>query len=285
MRISGLNVFGDSQQLVRLARTLAIDEIIVAITHAHTIQPALFEAILDCRELGIPITNMSTIYERLTGRVAVEYASQNIETATGSEQNSFVRVYYPAKRLVDMGSALIGLVVMLLLSPIVLLANALTSPGPLFYRQQRVGRGGRPFIVRKFRSMIPNAEEDSGAVWAKVKDDRVTPIGRLLRATHLDELPQATNVLRGEMSLVGPRPERPEFVGELSRQIVFYRARHCMRPGITGWAQIHQNYGDSVERAREKLEYDLYYVKHASFFLDSIIMLRTIMKVLGLRGR
>ncbi len=133
--------------------------------------------------------------------------------------------------------------------------------------------------------MVPNAEGDGRAVWAKTDDDRVTPIGRWLRKTHLDELPQALNVLRGEMSMVGPRPERPEFVGELTRRISFYRARHAVRPGITGWAQINQWYGDSVAAAQEKLEYDLFYVKHASFFLDILILLRTVAIVLGLRGR
>ena len=148
-----------------------------------------------------------------------------------------------------------------------------------------MGRGGRTFCVIKFRSMVPGAENESGAIWAAENDDRVTSFGRLLRHTHMDELPQFINVLRGEMSIVGPRPERPEFVGLLSRSVPFYRARHSVRPGITGWAQIHQDYGDSIERAKEKLEYDLYYLKRAGFRLDTVIMLRTIAKVLGFQGR
>jgi lipopolysaccharide/colanic/teichoic acid biosynthesis glycosyltransferase len=167
----------------------------------------------------------------------------------------------------------------------VALGNALTSPGPLFFRQRRLGRGGRPFSVMKFRSMVDDAESASGAIWAQPGDERVTRIGRLMRLTHVDELPQAINVLRGEMSWVGPRPERPEFVAELSKTIPFYRARHSLRPGVTGWAQIHQNYGDSVERAREKLQYDLYYIKHAGPALDGLIVLRTVAKVLTLQGR
>jgi lipopolysaccharide/colanic/teichoic acid biosynthesis glycosyltransferase len=169
--------------------------------------------------------------------------------------------------------------------PAVWLGNRLWSPGPLFFCQKRVGRGGRPFTVIKYRSMVPDAEQECGAVWASEGDNRVTVFGSFLRKSHLDELPQVINVLRGEMSLVGPRPERPEFVGQLSELIPFYRARHCLRPGITGWAQIHQNYGDSIEGAKEKLEYDLYYTKHAGPMLDAIIILRTISKVLGLRGR
>jgi len=133
--------------------------------------------------------------------------------------------------------------------------------------------------------MIPTAETERGAVWASIDDERITFAGKLLRQSHLDELPQVINVVRGDMSIVGPRPERPEFVSELSLQIPFYRARHSLRPGITGWAQIHQDYGDSVEGAREKLEYDLYYIKNAGPTLDTLIMLRTITKMLTLRGR
>ena len=137
----------------------------------------------------------------------------------------------------------------------------------------------------KFRSMVPDAEKEQGAMWATEGDPRVTPAGKWLRKLHLDELPQVVNVLRGEMSLVGPRPERPDFAGLLAEEVPFYRARHCMRPGITGWAQIHQDYGSSVEDARVKLEYDLYYVKRASLGLDVMILLRTVTKVFGLKGR
>lgn len=282
--IAGLPVLGNSAYLVSLARRLAVDEIVVAITHEHSIQPALFEAILDCRELGLPVTTMTTIYERLTGRVAVEHASRNIETATGQAEGLFVRFYGVIKWLMDMAGATVGLLLFGLLWPLVWLGNRLTSPGPMLYRQARVGQGGRSFTVLKFRSMYVDAEE-KGAVWATRDDERVTPVGRVLRKSHLDELPQVFNVLRGEMSLVGPRPERPEFVQGLSREIPFYRARHCVKPGITGWAQIHQDYGDSVERAKEKLEYDLYYVKKASPLLDVMIILQTLPKMVGLDGR
>lgn len=283
--IAGASVLGGSQQLVRLARTLAVDEIVVAVTRTDRIRPELFEAILDCRELGIPIVNMTTVYERLTGRVAVAFASSNMEIATQKGDGAFFRLYAIIKRGIDVCGAAVGFIALLLFIPLVALANALLSPGPLFFRQQRVGRGGQPFIVVKFRSMIPEAEKRSGPVWARRHDDRVTPVGRWLRRTHLDELPQVINVWRGEMSLVGPRPERPEFVGQLSRLFPFYRARHCVRPGITGWAQIHREYGDSAESAQEKLEFDLYYVKHATPLLDILIILRTFSRVLGLRGR
>jgi exopolysaccharide biosynthesis polyprenyl glycosylphosphotransferase len=283
--VAGLPVLGSSDQLVRLARTLAVDEIIVALPHQEELPGDVFEAILDCRELGIPVSDIITLYEQLTGRIAVPYASHNIELATYHPDGPFLRFNAWSKRLIDLTGGLVGLMAVLALGPTILVVNALTSPGPLFFRQQRVGRGGRPFPVLKFRSMVPDAEKGKGAVWAASRDDRITPAGRWLRRTHLDELPQVLNVLRGEMSLVGPRPERPEFVGELTRQMPLYRTRHCIRPGLTGWAQVHQQYGDSVESAHEKLEYDLFYIKYASLLLDGVIILRTIAMVLGLRGR
>lgn len=291
--IDGVPVLGDSRHLVRLARTLGIDEVVVAITRAEQIRAELFEAILDCRELGIPVVNISTVYERLTGRVAVAFAGSVLEMVSqlddslgdNSGDRPFARLYGLTKRIIDIGGALLGSAALLLLMPLVAVGNAISSPGPLFFYQQRVGRGGQPFTLIKFRSMVPEAEKGSGAVWAQRHDGRVTPVGRWLRRTHLDELPQVLNVWRGEMSLVGPRPERPEFVGQLSRQLPLYRARHCLRPGITGWAQIHYDYGDSVDSAREKLEFDLYYVKHATPLLDILIILRTFSRVLGLRGR
>jgi len=178
--------------------------------------------------------------------------------------------------LIDLLAALIGLIATGLILPWVALGNALSSPGPIFYKQRRVGQGGREFEMYKFRSMRLDAERETGAVWACEDDNRVTPVGRWLRRTRLDELPQFINVLRGEMSLIGPRPERPEFVAELAHTIPFYRARHAVKPGITGWAQIRYHYGNSPQDARVKLEYDLYYVKHASLFLDLMIVLQTI---------
>jgi lipopolysaccharide/colanic/teichoic acid biosynthesis glycosyltransferase len=153
------------------------------------------------------------------------------------------------------------------------------------YRQVRVGRGGKPFQVYKFRSMITMAEKDCGAVWAQENDDRITPVGKVLRRTRLDELPQFVNVLKGDMSLVGPRPERPEFVQQLVEEVPFYQARHAVRPGITGWAQVRYRYGSCVDDARIKLEYDLYYIRQQSIYLEAAILLQTIPVMLGLGGR
>jgi lipopolysaccharide/colanic/teichoic acid biosynthesis glycosyltransferase len=160
----------------------------------------------------------------------------------------------------------------------------LTSPGPLFLRQTRVGRGGRPFTLFKLRTMVVDAEPD-GPVWAAPDDPRITPVGRWLRRSRIDELPQVLNIARGEMSLIGPRPERPAFVDALAERIPFYRARHAVRPGLTGWATVHQGYAASEEEAMRRLQYDLYAIKHQSPWLDARILLATVGQVLGLRGR
>ena len=283
--VLGIPILGDSKNLVYLVESLEVDELVIAITESTSISPDLYEAILDCREKGLPIVTMPTIYERLTGRVAIEHAGLNIELATGQSDGAFLRMFNIVKRVIDIFGALAGIMLLCLIAPVVVLGNLIASPGPLFFRQDRLGRGGRVISVIKFRSMLPGAEEQSGAVWAAENDPRVTSFGRWLRNTHMDEIPQCINILRGEMSMVGPRPERPEFVEQLSKSIPFYRARHSVRPGITGWAQIHQDYGDSFSLAVEKLEYDLYYIKRAGFRLDTVIMLRTITKVLGLKGR
>ncbi|MCL4294794.1 MAG: sugar transferase [Anaerolineae bacterium] len=272
--------------LVHEARHLAVDEIIVADSQALPL--TLREALLDCWELGLQVAPLSAAYERLTARVAVEFAAQDLclvaGASGGAADSPGQRLFRAAKRLADILLSLVGIGLMIALCPLVALGNALTSPGPLFYRQHRVGRGGRPFVLVKFRTMSPDAENGAGAVWAEADDPRVSPLGRWLRRTRLDELPQFINVLRGEMSVVGPRPERPQFVGELVHHLPLYRARHAMRPGITGWAQVRYRYGNSIESARIKLEYDLYYIKHAGFFLDLLIFLQTIPVMLRFKG-
>lgn len=278
-------VLGKSSQLVEMVRRYGADEVVIALDDSAEMPPELFEAIMDCRELGIPLANMHTFYERISDRVAIEHISQDIELATGYKRESLARLHFTAKRLIDIVGALLSVIALVLMIPIIWLINLFTSPGPLFFRQLRVGRNGKPFTIIKFRTMVPDAEKSSGAIWARKGDSRVTPIGRILRPTHLDELPQIINVLRGDMSLVGPRPERPKFVGQLTRSVPYYRARNSVRPGITGWAQVQQGYTDSVEDAAIKLEYDLYYIKHGSVLLDVLIMLRTVSKVVTFFGR
>jgi len=276
---------GDARHLTRLARQHGVDEVILALGNGHAPSPEVHEVLLDCRELGVQIVSLETVYERLTARLPAEYSQRDTNLIVGPADSPAFRLYTALKRLLDILLSLCGLIVLVPIVPWVALANALCSPGPLFYRQRRIGKGGRSFVMYKFRSMIPDAEKYTGAVWCEEDDPRITPLGRWLRKTRLDELPQCINVLRGEMSVVGPRPERPCFVGRLTHTLPLYRVRHAVKPGITGWAQLRYRYGDSVEDARHKLEYDLYYVKHASLFLDLLIMLQTPRVVLRLRGQ
>jgi exopolysaccharide biosynthesis polyprenyl glycosylphosphotransferase len=278
-------MLGDARRLVRIARQFRVDEIILASQLEEGFSTEMREVLLDCQELGLPISSLAGVYERLTGRLPVEAARYDLQLLLGPADSPATRLYQASKRMMDILLALIGLIGLGLALPFVALANALKSPGPLFYRQERLGRGGRPFPVIKLRSMVQDAERLSGAVWCGEDDPRITPVGRFLRKSRLDEVPQLLNVLRGQMSIVGPRPERPHFVGELAHTFPIYRARHAVKPGITGWAQVHHEYGDSVEDARIKLEYDLFYVKHANLYLDLLILLHTVRVVLGLKGR
>jgi exopolysaccharide biosynthesis polyprenyl glycosylphosphotransferase len=244
----------------------------------------LFDTILESCELGISITTAGTVYESVTGRVPVQQLGSSLDMAMPLNQSATYRLYLMLRRALDIGASLLGCVVLALAVPLVWLANRLSSPGPLFYAQERVGEGGRTFRVLKFRSMVVNAER-FGAVWASENDPRITPVGQLLRKTRVDELPQFWNILRGDMSLIGPRPERPEFVNQLARDIPFYRACHAIKPGLTGWAQVCYRYGASMEDSLIKLQYDLYYVKHVSLLMDLRIVLLTIPVVLGFKGR
>ena len=283
--IEGIPVLGSRHDLRRLVRDLRPNELIVAITHSQLINAELFQAILDCQEQGIPVTTMASLYERMTGRVPVEHAGRDLHVVFSLARPSGYRLYLAFRRLFDIAVALVGCFILALLMPFVWLINLFTAPGDIFYWQTRVGKGGRLFQLLKFRSMAMGAEKDTGAVWAQENDDRATPLGRVLRKIRLDEVPQFWNVLKGEMSVIGPRPERPEFVEELAKEIPFYRVRHAVKPGITGWAQVKYSYGASVKDALVKLQYDLYYIKHQGPFLDLLILLKTVQVVLGMAGR
>ena len=235
--------------------------------------------------MGWRVSSLAEIYERLSARLPVEYAVRDVQLLLGRGEGSADRLYLASKRAMDVLLAAAGLLPLALIMPWVALGNALFSPGPLFYRQQRVGKGGKTFAVIKFRSMVVEAEQGTGAVWSCRGDNRITPVGQVLRKSRLDELPQILNVLKGQMSMVGPRPERPHFVGQLAHQLPLYRLRNAVQPGITGWAQIRYRYCDSLEDSRIKLEYDLYYVKHASLYLDLMILLQTVTTVIQMKGR
>ena len=238
--------------------------------------------LLELRYTGNLIEEAPTAYERICGRVCMKELRPSQLIYSGEFSRRRRTVFYQ-----NTMNALLATAGVVIASPIIVLAALavrLSSPGPILYRQRRVGMDGVVFTVFKFRSMFVDAEAKTGAVWASKDDPRVTPVGRIIRRIRFDELPQLFNVLRGEMSIVGPRPERPEFVGALSEQIPYYRHRHAVRPGITGWAQINHRYGDTLEDTITKLEYDLYYIKNMSFSMDTYIMFHTIKTMLLSRG-
>ncbi len=283
--IEGLPVLGTSRDLIPLTRASNVSEVILAITHLHKISPNLLQAILDCQRSGFRITFMPDLYEQITGKLPVEHIGYNLQALLPSEGSSTARLYAGLKRSMDIAISLVGLVILGLLLPFIALAIRFDSPGPIFYAQWRVGKGGKTFRLFKLRTMILGAEREGEAVWTEREDSRVTRVGRILRATHIDELPQFINVLKGEMSIVGPRPERPEFVAKLEKLIPFYQLRHSVRPGMAGWGLVNQGYGSSFEDALIKLEYDLYYIKHQSIYFDLLILLRTLEEMLLFRGR
>lgn len=269
-----------SISLTEVIERLDIREVIVAVREQRGGVLPLRE-LLDCRVRGIPVTDLSAFYEKVRGEVPIETLKASwLIYGSGFEQGN-VRTLI--KRVFDLAASSVLLVVALPLMIVTAVAIRLESPGPIIYRQVRTGRAGRPFTVLKFRSMRVDAEKD-GAQWARPGDARVTRVGRVIRKLRIDELPQIINVLRGEMSFVGPRPERPEFVAKLKEQIPFYDLRHSVKPGLTGWAQVRYSYGASVEDARTKLQFDLYYVKNHSLFLDILILFETVRVILFREG-
>ncbi len=278
-----VGLIADPPDLVSFVQQEAIAEIVLA--NGGSFSGPMFQAILDCYEQGVSIVPVLALYEQVTGRLPVELVTpQDWSSVLSGENPSFFNPYPILKRGMDLILAVVGLSLLSLLLPLIAALLWIESPGPIFFHQARVGRGGKLFQMIKLRTMVPDAEQDTGPRWAVVDDPRVTRMGRLLRRTRLDELPQLFNVLRGEISLIGPRPERPEFVEALSQTIPFYQARHVVKPGITGWAQVRYHYGNSAEDALIKLQYDLYYIHHQSLPLDVLILLRTIGKMLSLQG-
>lgn len=280
--VAGTPILGSSRDLPALARKFGAEEIVVALD-VH-IDKETFHALMDCYELGLPLIPMPLLYEQVTRRVPVEHIGDEWSLVLPIEPRSAFNPYPLLKRLIDLGLGFTGLVAFAALLPFLAAIIYLDSPGPIFYRQMRVGKAGIPYWIIKLRSMVPDAEKESGPMWATPHDDRVTRVGRWLRKTRLDELPQLINVLRGEMSFIGPRPERPDFVAELQKQIPFYRARHTVVPGLTGWAQVEFRYGSSVADTLTKLQYDLYYIRHQSLALDGLIFLKTVGTLLKMKG-
>jgi sugar transferase (PEP-CTERM system associated) len=266
--------------LLQTARNHRVSIIVVALSERRGVLP--LQDMMRCKLNGIEIVDAPTFYEVVQGKLMLEEMTPSwIIFSSGFRRNALINVY---KRCVDILLSVFGLLLTAPFFPLIALAIKLDSRGPLFFKQVRVGSGEKPFLLYKFRSMCQNAERN-GAVWAAKNDARITRVGKFLRNSRIDELPQLYNVLRGEMSFIGPRPERPEFVENLKKDIYYYSKRHTIKPGLTGWAQVRYPYGATVEDAKEKLRYDLYYIKNLSFLLDTQIIFETVKVVLFGRGR
>ncbi len=270
----------DAQDIFETAKRLGANKVVISLTERRGVFP--LQDMLSCKLSGIEVLDSPAMFERMTGKLLIE----NITPSWFIFSNGFrvTPLLRATKRTVDVILSAFGLLTFAPIGLLVALAIKLESPGPVFFRQIRVGQGDRNFNLIKFRSMCQDAEKSSGAVWAQKNDCRVTRLGRILRKTRIDEIPQLVNVLKGEMSLVGPRPERPEFVKTLKERIPYYSERHYVKPGVSGWAQVRYPYGASVEDAVEKLRYDLYYIKNISILLDFKIILKTIAVMLFCRG-
>lgn len=276
-----LPVFTNHPSLLKLVDERNVDEIVVALDNRRESFPS--RELLDCRMEGVRVTESLTFLEKETGKINLDSLHPSwLIYGRGFRQGSAHRVF---KRFFDVVASLAVLLVTFPIIALAVLAVLLESGGRggVLYRQERIGLHGEPFELIKLRSMIPDAEFDGRARWSTRNDPRVTRVGSLLRRLRIDELPQILNILKGEMSFVGPRPERPEFVEQLAEQLPFYRERHCVKPGLTGWAQLSYPYGSSVEDAKQKLQYDLYYVKNYSPMLDLLILIQTLEAVLWQR--
>lgn len=273
-------VIGLTSQMVEIVKRENVNRIVVAMGERRGKFPT--EQLLDLSLSGkVSIEESTALYERLTGRVNLDMLRPSWLIFAGRKRQA--RMSGVARVALHRSVALLGAVVSLPVALLTALLIKLESKGPVFYRQERVGKNGQTFVVMKFRSMRTDAEKD-GPVWASSEDDRATRVGRVIRKIRVDEIPQFWNILKGEMNFVGPRPERPHFVAQLAEAVPFYEQRHLVAPGLTGWAQIKYPYGSSVEDARQKLQYDLYYIKNMSLMLDAIIMFETVKTILFGRG-
>ena len=273
------DVLGSIADLGRLITERRVDRIVIGLADRRGRLP--IEQLLRAKLSGVRVEDATTTYERLTGKILIDDLKPSwLIFSDGFHASRATRAI---KRMLDLALAIVGLIFAAPLMALTALAVAIESRGPILYRQERVGEHGRVFTLCKFRSMRTDAEQGT-PVWATTGDERVTRVGRFIRTTRLDELPQLWNVVRGDMSFVGPRPERPFFVHQLAAAIPFYMERHVVKPGITGWAQVKYQYGSSIEDAMEKLRYDLYYIKHMSIFFDLTIVLDTVKVILFGKG-
>jgi exopolysaccharide biosynthesis polyprenyl glycosylphosphotransferase len=281
--LDGFPVLARNDRLLEIIEAKAITEIVIAIT--GKMQGSTFQLLLDAQECGVEIVPMPSLYEELMGRVPINHLESEWLIRSFVADARVGGFYELAKRLLDILVGLAGMIFCILLTPITALGIFLDSGSPIFYKQVRSGKGGKLISIYKFRTMCQDAEKDGKAQITLERDERITRLGGFLRRTHIDELPQFWNVLSGEMSIVGPRAERPELILEFQKQIPLYRARLLVKPGITGWAQVNYGYSATIAQTFVKLEYDLYYIKHRNLLMDILIILRTMTQVIGFRGR
>ena len=262
----------------------SISEVVIASQKTDGITVKLYNQLIHLLENGYIIREYTQVYENITQRIPVQYVSRDFYRYFPFSRSNQNHLYLIVVRFLEIIISLIGLTVGLLLVPLVFVGNLFGNQGKLFYTQERVGRNGKVFRILKFRTMIKNAEK-SGAVFATSNDSRVTPFGKIMRKSRIDEFPQFYNILKGEMAVIGPRPERPVFVNEIAEVMPFYETRHVIKPGLTGWAQVNYSYGETIDDSLIKLQYDLYYIKHRSLFLDFNIIFKTFSTVLFYRGQ
>jgi sugar transferase (PEP-CTERM system associated) len=274
-------ILGTTDDLYEMAKREKADKIVVSLSERRGVFP--LRDVMACKLEGIEVIDAPSFYEKLTGKLLLENITPSwFIFSQGFKVSALRRII---KRIMDLFCSTVGILLVLPLCPFIVLAIKLDSPGPILFRQERVGEREKTYTLYKFRTMRADAEKGTGAVWAQLNDPRITRVGEFFRKSRIDELPQLFNVLMGNMSLVGPRPERPEFVEKLKEVIPYYSERHFVKPGVTGWAQVRYPYGASVEDALEKLRYDLYYIKNVSPVFDLLIILETIKVVLSRRGR
>lgn len=262
----------------------SVSEVVIASQKTDGITVNLYNQLIHLLESGFVIREYTQVYENITQRIPVQYVARDFYRYFPFSRSNQNQLYLLVVRIVEVIISLLGVSLGVLLSPFILIGNLIGNKGKLFYTQERVGKNGKIFKILKFRTMKTNAETN-GAVFAAINDSRVTAFGKFLRKTRIDEFPQFINILKGDMGVIGPRPERPVFVKEIAEVMPFYETRHVIKPGLTGWAQVNYSYGETINDSLIKLQYDLYYIKHRSIFLDINIIFKTISTVLFYRGQ
>ncbi|WP_296386764.1 sugar transferase [Winogradskyella sp.] len=283
VKFKGLKEF-EAKFFLEVIERERISEVLVASFNTEAIIAEVYHDLMMLLERGFKIREYTQVYEELLHRVPIQFVGKDFYKYFPFSRSNENQLYIFFHRAFDVVVAFFGLILGSLLLPLIIIVNLIGNKGPLFYSQERVGKNSKPFKILKLRTMVINAEKD-GVKWAKKDDKRITKFGKFLRRSRLDEIPQFYNVLKGEMSIIGPRPERPFFVNELSRIIPFYETRHIIKPGLTGWAQVNTRYGSSIDDSLTKLQYDLYYIKHRSIFLDFSITIKTLSTILYYRGQ